>query len=88
MRKISRVDQPAYDIQLSATETANGTLYLFHLDAPSTTYSYNPVKIIYTYLGAGVEGSKVTRAEGDALYDKFKFSFINISPLWKLIKVN
>ena len=86
--KMSRVDQPPYDAAVSATENVKVVLYLFILDAPSTTFSYQPVPIIFTYLGAGVEGSKLTRADADVLYKKFTDSFVNISPLWKLIKVN
>ena len=85
LTKISRVDQPPYD---AAGTTTKVVLYLFHLDAPSTTFSYRPDLIVYTYLGAGVEGSKLTRAEADPLYKKFTDSFVSISPLWKLIKVN
>lgn len=82
LNKLYKVDLPPMDIQGNQT-----VIYLFQLDSPSTTHSYNPVMILYTYLGAGVEGSKVTRAEADALYEKFKASYLAVNPLWPLVKV-
>ena len=82
LTKFYRVDQPPFE--LSGNQVV---IYLFQLETPSTTHSYNPVTILYTYLGAGVEGSKVTRAEADALYEKFKASYLAVNPLWPLVKV-
>jgi len=80
--QIYKVDMPPFKVADN-----EAVVYLFRIDAPSTTHSYNPVKIIYTYLGAGVEGSKLSRADGDAIYNKIQAGYLQINPLWKLIKV-
>jgi len=79
--KLFRVDQPAFD-----APGGKAVLYIFQLDSPSTTYSYNPGKILYEYLKAGLEGSKITRAEADAVYAKLQAAYLAINPPWKLIK--
>jgi hypothetical protein len=83
LTKLFKVDMAPF-----ADASGNQTvIYLFQLDAPSTTYSYNPLTILYTYLAAGQDGSKVTRAEADDLYGKLQGSVLSINPLWKLVKV-
>ena len=82
LNKIFKVDAPPFDFSGNQAVT-----YIFYLDPPSTTHSYDVIKILYTYLGAGVEGSKVTRAEADPLVEKIKAGFLQIYPIWKLIKV-
>ncbi|HEX5069380.1 MAG TPA: hypothetical protein VFV78_04125 [Vicinamibacterales bacterium] len=65
-------------------------IYLFQLDPPSTTMSYSPVALIYTDpngLRAALDNPKMPRAEADALYDKFKNSFVSINPMWPLTKI-
>ena len=64
-------------------------LYLFMLDTPSTTLTYNPVTLLYTDpagFKAGAEGSKVTRPEADALNDKFKAAYHSVGVIWKMNK--
>ena len=77
-----KVEQPPFDFQ-----TTKAVIYLFRLDSPSTTYSYNPREILYVYLNAGKEGSVITFAEATALYEKLQASFLTINPLWTLTKI-
>jgi hypothetical protein len=84
LSKIVKVDQ-AFD--MAGTPT---TLYLFMLETPSTVFTYNPVPVLYTDpagFKAGTEGSKVTRPEADALYEKFKAAFHSVGVIWKINKV-
>jgi hypothetical protein len=76
-----RVDQPAFD-----TPNGKAVIYIFNISAPSTTYSYNPRMIIYEALKAGQEGSKITRAEADVVYNKLTASYLAINPPWVLVK--
>jgi hypothetical protein len=76
-----KVDQPPFD-----TASGKAVIYIFNLGAPSTTYSYNPGKILYEALKAGVEGSPVTRAEADAVYAKLQSAYLAINPPWVLVK--
>lgn len=65
-------------------------IYLFHLDPPSTTLSYNPVAVLYTDpngLRAALENPKMPRAEADALYEKVKTAVATINPIWPLTKI-
>ena len=82
LTKIFKVDQPNFEMGGS-----QAVQYLMQIDAPSTAHSYNPQVVIYTYLGAGVEGSKLTRAEADPLYKKLTDAFLGVNPLWKLVKI-
>lgn len=81
LANLYRVDQPAFD-----TPNGKAVIYIFNLSAPSTTHSYNPGKILYEGLKAGLEGSKVTRAEADAVYAKLQGAYLAINPPWVLIK--
>jgi hypothetical protein len=84
LTKIVKVDQN-FDIQGKSTN-----LYLFMLDAPSTVLSYNPVPFLFTDpagFKAGQEGSKMTRPEADALFEKFKGSFNSVGMIWKVNKI-
>ncbi len=85
--KLYKLDQPPMD-----TPTGKVAVYVLQIDAPSTTFSYNPVEIIYKVLwknaeGKEMEGSPLKREEADAIYNKFKDKvFQSINP-WKLTKV-
>jgi hypothetical protein len=64
-------------------------LYMFRLDPPSKTMTYNPVKLLYDNVNATTPADGLfTRAEADDLYKKFDGSFQpnGIQP-WKLAKV-
>jgi hypothetical protein len=76
-----KVDQPAFD-----TPNGKAVIYIFNLSAPSTTFSYNPGKILYEALKAGLEGSPVTRAEADGVYAKLQGAYLAINPPWVLVK--
>ena len=82
LTKMSRIDQPPF-----AVGENQAVIYLMHVDVASTAYSYRPDLILYTYLGAGVEGSKLTRAEADPLYKKLTDGFLGVNPIWRLIKI-
>ena len=63
-------------------------LYILQIDAPSTTISYHPFKLVYEQLwNADEKLSLIPRAEADTIFEKLKASFQNINPPWKLIKV-
>ncbi len=78
LTKLYKVDLPPADMQGVKT-----SIYVFHIDTPSKSHSYNPVKILYETLhGGGV----LTREEADAIYAKLKDSYASINP-WPLVKV-
>ncbi len=79
--KLFKVDQPPIE--------GKTVIYLLNMDAPSTTISYNPFKIIYETMwkNGATEGALATRAEADALFEKVKAALQNINPPWKLAKV-
>jgi len=81
-----KIDQPPFDFPANG-QTNKAVIYLFKLDSPSTTYSYNPRQILYEYLKAGLEGSTVTRADADGIYAKLQAAFLTINPLWTLTKI-
>jgi hypothetical protein len=80
LSKQFRVDQDPIDA--AGTKAA---IYVFHVDSPSTKFSYHPQKLVYTHLKAGEEGAP-TRAEADPPYIKLAGAFLNVS-VWKLKKV-
>ena len=83
LAKLFKVDQPPV-----AAGDAKVVIYVLQIDAPSTTISYNPYKIIWEVLWKPAEAeSLLTRAEADAIFDKMKAAFQSINPPWKLIKV-
>ncbi len=62
-------------------------IYVFLVETPSKTYSYNPVKIVYSALhNDGKEGGVLTREEADAIYQKLQPTLQSIVP-WPLVKV-
>ena len=81
LTQLYKVDQPAFD-----TPNGKAVIYIFNLSAPSTTYSYNPGKILYEALKAGAEGSPLTRAEADPVYAKLQGAYLAINPPWVLVK--
>lgn len=83
LSKLFKVDQPPID-----GPGGKSTLYVLQLDAPSTSFSYNPGIFVYQNLWEnGKEGAALNRAEADAIYEKLKGSLQNINPPWKLIKI-
>ena len=77
-----KLDQPPIDVG-----GQKAAVYVLRVDSVSTTYTYNPVAIVYEMLwGNGKDGSALKREEADAIYAKFKESFLNITP-WKLNKI-
>lgn len=83
LSKLFKVDQPPLD-----TPAGKAVLYVLQIDAPSTTISYNPFRVVYEQLWKnGQEGAALSRAEADAIYEKLKAAFQNINPPWKLIRV-
>ena len=85
LKDVWKVDAPIDHQTPQGAVKAN--IYLFRLETPSTTYSYNPREIIYVYLKAGQEGAPLTRPDADAIYAKLQASFLTISPLWTLTKI-
>ena len=87
LENLYKIDQPAFEYP-QAGSGQKAVIYIFRIDAPSTTYSYNPRQILYEYLKAGQEGSPVTRAEADTLYTtKLGSAFLTVNPLWTLTKI-
>ena len=66
--------------KLNTTPAAGApVVYLFQLNPPSKTLSYEPVKILYS-------SGLFERAEADAIYKKISDGFAGITP-WPLTKV-
>ena len=83
MGKLFKVDQPP--IQSPA---GNGVIYVLQLDAPSTTITYNPFKLIYEVLWKpGADATILKREEADAIFEKLKVSLQSVNPPWKLVKI-
>ena len=80
LNNLFKVDQPPIE--------GKTVLYILKIDAPSTTISYHPFKLVYEQLwNADEKLSLITRPEADTIFEKLKASFQNINPPWKLIKV-
>ena len=80
LTKLYKVDQPPIE--------GKTVLYILQIDAPSTTISYHPFKLVYEQLwNADEKLSLIPRAEADTIFEKLKASFQNINPPWKLVKV-
>jgi hypothetical protein len=65
-------------------------LYLFRLDPPSKTFTYNPSKLLYDNINyTKPEDGLFTRPEADALFPKLSESLNAATPIqtWKLEKV-
>jgi hypothetical protein len=79
LAKIYKVDLPPMD-----TQSGKAQIYIFQIDAPSTTISYNPSKILFETLHktAGV----LTYEEAMALYKKLDGVYASINP-WPLVKL-
>lgn len=65
--------------------------YVFQLDKPSTTQSYNPGKVVYDFLYFQKEGKEggIPRADADAIFAKagnMQDMFVNIL-VWPLTKI-
>ena len=82
LTKLFKLDQPPMD-----TPAGKAIVYVLQVDAPSTTQSYNPGKIIYDVLWKnGADGAPMSRQEADDLFKKIAPVFQSITP-WKLAKV-
>jgi len=55
-------------------------VYLFQLNPPSKTQSYDPTQLVY------YSGEFPDRPEADAIFNKIKDAYVNIAP-WPLVKV-
>ena len=87
LTEIYKVDQPPFDFT-TKDGPVKAVLYVFRLDKPSTTYSYNPRTILYEYLKAGQEGAVVNRADADDLFvKKFGESYLALQAIWALNKI-
>jgi hypothetical protein len=65
-------------VQLPAAAAAQTAVFVFKLDAPSLTISYNPIQLLYY-----VDPAAFKREDADALYKKFDGSFQGYS-IWPL----
>lgn len=81
LTSLYRVDQDPFD-----TAGGKAVIYIFQLSAPSTTYSYNPTKILFEALKAGKEGSSITDADARVIFDKLQSAYVAINPPWHLVK--
>jgi hypothetical protein len=63
----------------TAPQAGADVIYIFHLEPPSKTQSYDPTQILF-FSGA------FERAEADAIYAKIKDAYVTITP-WPLVKV-
>ena len=82
INKLYKLDQPPMD-----TPAGKAVVYVLQIDAPSTTLSYNPGKIVYDILWkTGAEGAPMSRSEADELFKKLQPAFQSITP-WKLSKI-
>lgn len=81
-----KIEQPPFDFPVNG-QNVKAAIYLFRLDNPSTSYSYNPRAILYEYLKAGKEGSSLKFEDANAIYKKLQDSFLTINPLWTLTKI-
>lgn len=63
-------------------------VYIFQVDAPVTTQSYLPGKIVYDFLYFIKEGKEggIPRATADEIYKKLDGAYSNLSP-WPLVKM-
>jgi hypothetical protein len=74
LNKMYKVDLPA---------AGGAVIYIFQLDAPSTAFSYNPVKILFEAIQKN-EG--MTYDEANAIYNKLKDAYQSINP-WPIVKI-
>ncbi len=81
LTQLFRVDQPPFD-----APGGKAVIYIFNINAPSTAFSYNPTKILFEALKAGQEGSALTRADAQVIFDKLQAAYLAINPPWALIK--
>ena len=72
--KIYKIDAPPADTPAGKTVT-----YMFHLDPPIKTQSYDPTKILFV-------SNAFERAEAEAIYAKLKDCYVAINPM-PLVKV-
>jgi hypothetical protein len=81
-----KIEQPPFGFPVNG-QNVMAVIYLFRLESPSTSFSYNPRAILYEYLKAGQDGAVVNRADADAIYKKLQDAFLTINPLWTLTKI-
>jgi hypothetical protein len=83
LSKFYRVDEKLVG---PANPAGSPAIFVFQIDTPSKTQSYNPVKIIYYLLHKNGEEGGITRAEADEIYNKLMPTYQQIIP-WPLVKV-
>jgi hypothetical protein len=79
LSKLYKVDLPVMD-----TPGGKAQIYIFEIESPSTTISYNPSKILFETLHKA--GGALTYDEAMAIYKKLDGVYISINP-WPLVKV-
>jgi hypothetical protein len=76
-----------YKVDLPPAPTQQGgqaVVYIFEIETPSTTISYNPVKILFETLHKKAE--VLTYEEAMAIHKKFDGAYASINP-WPLVKI-
>jgi len=89
LAKSPKPDVKAFGETLQPMKVQGAELYVFRLDPPSKTFTYNPTKLLYDNVNYEKPAEGLfTRAEADELFKKFDGSFVpnGIQP-WKLEKV-
>ena len=86
----SALSQFAQGINILKVDTPAGgdAIYIFDLNPASTTYSYNPVTLLYETLAENPEkpGVGLSYDQATEIYDKIKDSYNSITP-WPLTPV-
>ena len=82
LSKLTKVDLPPID-----AGGGKAVIYIFQMDAPSTTLTYNPRTILWDYLKAGAEGGTLKYDDATAIFNKIKDDYVQIAT-WPLVKVS
>jgi len=87
LAKSDDADLKAFGETLYPYKVEGASVYVFRLDSPSKKFTYDPIKMIYEHVNYDKpEKGLFTRAEADALYNKFNGAQEGIAA-WKLKKV-
>ena len=79
LAKLYKVDLPPMD-----TQGGKAQIYIFEIESPSTSISYNPSKILFETLHKAA--GALTYEEAMAIYKKLDGVYASINP-WPLVKV-
>jgi len=82
LSKLTKVDLPPID-----AGGGKAVIYIFQMDAPSTTLTYNPRTILWDYLKAGDPSSPLKYDDATAIFNKIKDDYVQIAT-WPLVKVS